>query len=93
MRAPGMARLTRSFLAAGGRLLIAPDGRVEPSIDAALLFGPNVTEETSEHRRAVTRGILQATRRPAGAAFAKRAARLAGMPFNGWFILPPEDRP
>lgn len=93
MMARGMAALTRNFISAGGRILIAPDGRVEPAIDAALIFGPSVSDETAEHRRAVTRSILHATRRPAGAAFASRAARIVGMQFNGWTILPQEDRP
>jgi hypothetical protein len=88
-----MAALTRNFISAGGRILISPSGRVEPAIDADFIFGRLVSDESAEHRRAVTRGILQAVRRPAGEAFAKRAARAAGGRFNGWLILPQEDRP
>ncbi len=93
MMAPGMARLTRAFIAAGGRVLISPHGRVEPGIDAGLIFGSDVSEEMMEHRRAIARAMLDAVRRPAGAAFAERAARAVGMPFNGWLILPREAHP
>lgn len=88
-----MARLTRAFIAAGGRMLISPQGRTEPCIDANLIFGSSVSDEMMEHRRAVTRAMLDAVRRPAGAAFAERAARAVGMPFNGWLILPREVHP
>jgi hypothetical protein len=93
MRARGMARLARAFIMAGGRVLICPKGLPEPAIDADLIFGPRVPDEVMEYRRALARTMLDALRRPAGAAYAKRFARFAGMPFNGWFILPPEDRP
>jgi len=93
MSARGMARLTRAFIGAGGRVLISPQGRPEPAIDAGLIFGPKISDEVMEYRRALVRAMLDAVRRPAGAAFAKRSARFAGMAFNGWHILPQEDHP
>ena len=88
MTAAGMARLTRDFIAAGGRVLVPPRGLVEPRMDMALIYHPDVPDDMSEHRRAVTRKMIDAVQRPDGAAFATRAARAAGMQFNGWHILP-----
>jgi hypothetical protein len=84
----GAAGCLRGFLAAGGRILMAPDGKTETSFDPDLIFGGNVPEALAADRYRTCQAFVQDYRRPAGARFTARAVRMLGAATpNGWLVL------
>lgn len=78
----------RNFLNAGGRILIAPNGRAEPSIDGALIFGGDVPDPVAASRHEACRRFVCAFRHERGVRFAARAVRMLGASTeNGWRVL------
>lgn len=89
----GQARITRMFLFAGGRLLVSVTGEPEARMDMSLIYGLDVDEDLAENRAFVTRAMLDTIQMPVGRAFAKRAARAAGIAFADGYLLPREAQP
>jgi len=78
----------RAFLAAGGRILIGPDGAAETSIDGGAIFGVEIPAELAAQRHHACLEFLRRYRHGRGARLATRAARMLGSRTdNGWRVL------
>ena len=78
----------RNFLAAGGRILIAPNGQAETSIDGAAILGGDIPAELAVKRHRACAAFLRRYREDEGNRLAIRAARMLGSrTANGWQVL------
>ncbi|MFC4594283.1 hypothetical protein [Sphingobium tyrosinilyticum] len=84
----GQADPLRSYLCAGGRILIAPNGVAEVSIDGAAILAGSMEQALAHQRYLACQQFVRRFRRKRGAQFAARAARMLGASTsNGWRVL------
>jgi hypothetical protein len=81
---PAVIAAAERFVAAGGRLMISPRGRLLTAIDLGMIY---VTAVENEARRESARAFRRATLRRGSVRRLRRLVVTQGKPVGGWLVL------